>query len=217
MLQTSLYSKSKNRGESIITIIFKSIQKMLKIRHSIKSIVTLKSKDKIAPNSLLVNGNYKWKLHRWDIQWFFLLVNVGSNLASIAPKGKRLLNAYYTYLRNSVVNSFFINLVQEYKIEKLINILNQNKSIGPYNIPVSFQQGMFPKALKTVRMFPIFKKEDPQFSSNYRHISVLPIFKRLYKVCMYSRLYAFWQNMNCFLKSNLVLETINLQAMHWSV
>ena len=120
-----------------------------------------------------------------------MLVNVGSNLASIAPKGKRLLNAYYTYLRNSVVNSFFINLVQEYKIEKLINILNQNKSISPYNIPVSFQQGMFPKALKTVRMFPIFKKEDPQFSSNYRHISVLPIFKRLYKVCMYSRLYAF--------------------------
>ena len=59
MLETWLYSKSKNRGESIITIIFKSIQKMLKTRHSIKSIVTLKSKDKIAPKSLLVNGNYK--------------------------------------------------------------------------------------------------------------------------------------------------------------
>ena len=120
-----------------------------------------------------------------------MLVNVSSNLASKTPKGKRLFNTYYTYLRKSVVNSFFINLVQEYKMEKLINILNQNKSIGPCSIPVSFQRGMFPKALKTVRMSPIFKKEDLQFSSNYRHISVLPIFKRLYKACMYSRLYAF--------------------------
>ena len=59
MLETWLYSTSQKRGESIITNIFKSIQKMLKTRHSIKSIVTLKSKDKIAPNSLLVNGNYK--------------------------------------------------------------------------------------------------------------------------------------------------------------
>ena len=83
-------------------------------------------------------------------------------------KGKDLLK---TYLRKSVVNSFFINPVQESEIEKLINNLNQNKSLGPCSIPVkilqnhvdalkqpltylinfSFQQGIFPEALKTAR------------------------------------------------------------------
>ena len=46
-------------------------------------------------------------------------VNVGSNLTSSRiPKGKR---PFKTYLRKSVVNSVFINPVQESKIEKLIN------------------------------------------------------------------------------------------------
>ena len=33
-------------------------------------------------------------------------------------------------------NSFFINPVQEYEIEKLINNLNQNENLGPCGIPV---------------------------------------------------------------------------------
>ena len=45
-------------------------------------------------------------------------VNVGSNLTSRIPKGKR---PFKTYLRKSVVNSVFINPVQESKIEKLIS------------------------------------------------------------------------------------------------
>ena len=64
-------------------------------------------------------------------------VNVGSNLASKMPKGKR---PFKIYLRKSVVNSFFINLVKESKIEKLINNLNQNKSLGRCNIPVKILQ-----------------------------------------------------------------------------
>ena len=86
-------------------------------------------------------------------------------LASKIPKRKR---PFKTYLRKSVVNSFFINPVQESEIEKLINNFNQNKSLGPCTIPVkilqkhvdvfkhsltylinlSFQQGIFPEALK---------------------------------------------------------------------
>ena len=54
-------------------------------------------------------------------------VNVGSNLASKISKGKR---PFKTYLRKSVVNSFFMNPVQESEIEKLLNNLNQNKSLG---------------------------------------------------------------------------------------
>ena len=135
-------------------------------------------------------------------------VNVGLNLASGIPRGKR---TFKTYLSKRVVNSFSINPVQESEIEKLINNLNKNKSLGPCSIPVkilqnnidvlkqpltylinlAFQQGIFPEALKTARVTPIFKKEDPQLLCNYRPISVLSVFSKLYEKCIYSRLYTF--------------------------
>ena len=64
-------------------------------------------------------------------------VNVGSNLASRIPKE---LRPFKTYLRKSVVKSIFINPVQESEIEKLINKLNKNKSLGPCSIPVKILQ-----------------------------------------------------------------------------
>ena len=135
-------------------------------------------------------------------------VNVGSNLAFRIPKGKR---PFKTYLRKSVVNSFLINLIQESEIEKLINNLNQNKSLGTCSIPVkilenhvdvlkqsltylvnlSLQQSIFPEALKTTRVTAVFKKEDPNLSSNYRPISVLSVFSKLYEKFMFSLLFAF--------------------------
>ena len=60
-----------------------------------------------------------------------------------------------------------------------------------YLINLSFQQGIFPEALKTARVTPIFKKENPQLPSNYRPISVLSVFSKLYEKCIYSRLYTF--------------------------
>ena len=135
-------------------------------------------------------------------------VNVGSNRAFRIPKGKR---PFKTYLRKSVVNSFLINLIQESEIEKLINNLNQNKSLGTCSIPVkilenhvdvlkqsltylvnlSLQQSIFPEALKTTRVTAVFKKEDPHLSSNYRPISVLSVFSKLYEKFMFSLLFAF--------------------------
>ena len=145
------------------------------------------------------------------------------------PNGKRPFNIY---LQKRVVNSFFINPIQESEMEKLINNLNQNKSFGPcavsvkilknhvdvlkqpltYLISLSFRQGILPKALKTARVTPIFKKEDTQLPSNYRPISALSVFSKLCKKCMHS--YAFLAKHKLFSKSSLVLETTILQSMH---
>ena len=110
------------------------------------------------------------------------LVNVGFNLASRIPNRKR---PFKRYLRKSVADSVFINPVQESEIDKLIN------NLGPCSIPVkilqnhvdilkqpliinlSLQQGIFPEALKTARVTPIFKKVSPRLPYNYRPISVL--------------------------------------------
>ena len=127
-----------------------------------------------------------------------IFFNVSSNLASKIPEGKR---HFKTYLRKNV-NSFFINPVQESAIEKLINNLNKNKS--PCSIPtkilqnhvdvlkqpltclinLSFQPDIFPEALKTARVTSIFKKEDLQLRSNYRHIYIVSVFGKLHGKCM---------------------------------
>lgn len=45
----------------------------------------------------------------------------------------------------------------------------------------SFQSGIFPKALKKAKVVPIFKKDDPHILSNYRPISILPVFSKIYE------------------------------------
>ena len=71
-------SKSNNRKNNIMRIIFKSVQKMLKYLGRLQ-----------IPNSLMVNGNrIKNKICIAEIFNDFF-VNVGSNLASRIPKGKK--------------------------------------------------------------------------------------------------------------------------------
>jgi hypothetical protein len=41
--------------------------------------------------------------------------------------------------------------------------------------------GVFPDSLKVAQVTPIHKKNDPQNKSNYRPVSVLPIFSKVYK------------------------------------
>ena len=94
--------------------------------------------------------------------------------------------------------------------------LNSNKSVCPNSLPIkilkshidslakalaaiiniSFKEGKFPTALLLAKVTPVFKKKYPQLCSNYRPISVLSIFSKIYEKCMYSRLYSFLEKHN---------------------
>ena len=41
--------------------------------------------------------------------------------------------------------------------------------------------GIFPDTLKTGLVSPIYKKGDPQLLDNYRPISTLPIFRKIFE------------------------------------
>ena len=89
--------------------------------------------------------------------------------------------------------------------------MGSNKSLGPNSIPaymmklcniffsscllkvvnLSFAAGIFPDLCKIAKVVPIFKKEDPLKCSNYRPISLLPIFSKIFEKLIYSRMYSF--------------------------
>jgi hypothetical protein len=63
-------------------------------------------------------------------------------------------------------------------------------------INVFMESGTFPKILKIAKITPIFKKGDPQIFDNYRPISLLPIFGKLFEKIIYRRLYDFLVSQN---------------------
>ena len=115
------------------------------------------------------------------------------------------------YLSNRTSSSLFLTPVTFVEVNDIINILNPSKSVGPNSIPIkllkiigssispvlalivnqSFQSGIFPDKLKIAKVISLFKKGNPEMPSNYRPISLLPIFSKIFEKLMYKRLYRF--------------------------
>ena len=105
--------------------------------------------------------------------------------------------------------------LQQLTVGELNNInvksFNANKAPGHDNISMkiihqSFQNiaqplvtiintllstGVFPESLKIAKVIPVFKADDPTLFSNYRPISILPAFSKLFEKVMYNRLINF--------------------------
>ena len=60
----------------------------------------------------------------------------------------------------------------------------------------SFASGVFPNAMKIAKIVPIFKSGDKTDVKNYRPISLLPVFSKLFEKLMLNRLQAFFTNHN---------------------
>ena len=56
---------------------------------------------------------------------------------------------------------------------------------------LSLEKGVFPKELKLAKVIPLHKGNESNLVSNYRPISLLPIFSKIYEKVMYNRLILF--------------------------
>ena len=81
--------------------------------------------------------------------------------------------------------------------------------------------GKFPDIIKLGKITPIFEKEDEQLLKNYRPISTLRIFGKIFEKIIYSRLYNFFVSQGIlydkqygFRKSHFTNHALNYSVSH---
>ena len=134
-------------------------------------------------------------------------VNIGPTLASKIPA---MGDQYKSYMPAKNDLSMFVTPVSEPEIKKLIMQLNDGapgrdgvtamslKCITDHiAMPLSrlanlsFTQGIFPRDLKIAMVSPLYKAKDPMIFSNYRPISLLSSFSKIFEKLMSNRLLNF--------------------------
>ena len=73
--------------------------------------------------------------------------------------------------------------------EFIIDAYDSLKNILFHVFKVSIEQGIFPDSLIIAKVTPIFKSGDKDKVSNYRPISILPVFSKVLERFMYNRVY----------------------------
>ena len=65
-----------------------------------------------------------------------------------------------------------------------------------YIINLSITQGDFPEELKLAKVLPIYKNDDEQLIQNYRPISVLPFYSKIFEKVIYNNILQFIETNN---------------------
>ena len=136
-------------------------------------------------------------------------VNIGPEIDKGIPKSD---HNYRDYLSSIKVNiTFFMSPTKPEEVFDIITSLDINKSTGPNSIPVyvlkvfnnffsdklskiiniSFLTGVFPDLCKIAKVIPIFKKDNQLLCGNYRPISLLPVFSKIFEKIIFTRMYSF--------------------------
>ena len=117
-------------------------------------------------------------------------------------------NSYKKFFHKRVSGSIFLspcdakeveNIIRNFENDKAsdisVTILKKCATVLSEHLSEFFnmfmKSGLFPNILKVGKITPIFKKGDPQLFDNYRPISMLPIFGKVFEKLIYSRLYSF--------------------------
>ena len=120
------------------------------------------------------------------------------------------------YLKHSVTNSMFLSPTTDYEISDIISNLKQTNSLGYDGIPLhiikasnselshvlsdiincSMEEGIFPDSLKIAKIIPVYKAGDSKSITNYRPISILSPFSKIFEKIISVRLNQYIDNNN---------------------
>ena len=188
------FEQAKDNLKETWRLINEVINKDKKI-HSLPS--SFKSGGKIISDPLeIANGFCKY------------FTNVGPNLASKIPT---VNVSFQNFLGPHVKETIFLRPITFLELYKICMSLKVGKAPGVDGIPMqlikgsfqfiseplmriinlSLENGIFPDKLKTAKVIPIYKADDPELFNNYRPISILSNFSKIFERVMYNRLIEF--------------------------
>ena len=135
-------------------------------------------------------------------------LSIADKLCEKIPK---VNNKFQDFLKNPNRNNLTLKETTPDEIVKIINDLDGKKSGDIFNISPdlvklnaqvnsqiltiifnqSIQEGCFPTAMKTAKILPLHKGDSVLSVGNYRPISLLPIFSKIFERLIYNRLIEF--------------------------
>ena len=140
--------------------------------------------------------------------------SIGNNIDKKIPKSLKHFKEFMTKIK--VNKTFFLKACTPQEIFDIILALDIKKSLGPNSIPMyvlkvansffpdklsdiinlSFLTGTFPDLCKLAKVIPLFKNDNPLLCENYRPISLLPVYSKIFEKVIYTRMYKFLDNNN---------------------
>ena len=182
---------------------------------SIKEVLNKTKQKSNFPNSFKINGEIVTDKQTIANNLNKYFAEIGSNLAAeINPTES---NEFQNYLRTPCIQKFSFKSVTIDTVNKIIDSLKPKTSCGHDGISTkllkdmkaevskaltliinqSIATGIFPENMKIAKVIPLFKKGDIYFFNNYRPISLLPSFSKIFERVMFNQL-------NEYFKSNLL-------------
>ena len=139
--------------------------------------------------------------------------NVAFELNKNLPKSN---NVFQDYLKTTNEHSFYVNETNPHEISLIIDDLRDSNAADIYdvtskfvklgsssitkNLTILFNQSIngdiYPELFKVAKVIPLYKNDSPLTVSNYRPISLLPIFSKIFERLMYNRLISFINKYN---------------------
>ena len=136
------------------------------------------------------------------------LTNIAAKIDENIPRTRK---SPFDYLGKMNEPTFFLSPIDSAEVESIISNLKKGNSVGPYSIPgdllkvlnelispllvmlinESFSTGIFPDKLKIANVIALHKKGATDDPGNYRPISLLSVFSKIFEKIMHKRLYNF--------------------------
>ena len=156
---------------------------------------------------------------RLQISLICFFCNIGPNVVNNI--GNIEHGSFKKYLNNPCSDVLNFKPVEEADVIKIIDNLSSKNSCGidkittkllktitPYItksiafiINQSLASGVFPDKLKIAKIVPIFKKNDPTLLDNYRPISLLPVFSKIFERVIFDQLHNHFNLHNLYFES----------------
>ena len=158
------------------------------------------------PRRINIDGTDIYKDNQIANSFNNFFVEIGPKLASTISAGSRSFKTYLNKTNHSIENSQLTSS----ELKTAFFALKKDKAAGYDDINSgivlkcydevkhvlfhifdnSIRFGIFPDALKLAKITPILKTGDESLLTNYRPVSVLPVFSKILERIMYNRVYS---------------------------